>query len=353
MAIKGRTTVYNNITSKEKLEKVDKENLELGEDFLAHLKDIDRAPSTIEQYRSDLKIFWCWNLEYNNNEKFVRFKRRQFAKFQGFAMNEWGWSPKRIRRVKSTLSSLSNYIADMLEDEYEDFQPIVRKIESPPDEEVREKSVFTWKQLQPLLDKLVEKKKYQQACWLALAMYGGRRKEETTLFKVSYFTDDCLTNGGALYKTPEKIRTKGRGKRGKMIQVYTLAKPFKPYLDLWLEERARIVDIETDWLFPRCEKINGKVVWYDEPFSTTTIDSYAQTFSRMLGRPMNPHCLRHSFTSELLSNGIPESVVLTIMHWKNLDMVKVYDDRTDDEQLDKYFGAEGIKQVEKKGLEDL
>lgn len=33
---------------------------------------------------------------------------------------------------------------------------------------------------------------------------------------------------GSLYKTPEKIKTKGRGSRGKLLTAYTLSKPFKP-----------------------------------------------------------------------------------------------------------------------------
>lgn len=33
--------------------------------------------------------------------------------------------------------------------------------------------------------------------------------------------------------------------------------------------------------------------------------------------------------------------------------VAVYDDRTSDSKLEKYFGAEGIKKVEQKSLEDL
>ena len=34
-------------------------------------------------------------------------------------------------------------------------------------------------------------------------------------------------------------------------------------------------------------------------------------------------------------------------------MVKLYDDRSKDSQLEKYFGEDGIKQVETKGLNDL
>ena len=35
------------------------------------------------------------------------------------------------------------------------------------------------------------------------------------------------------------------------------------------------------------------------------------------------------------------------------DSIKPYDDRTVDSQLDKYFGEDGIKKVESKGLSDL
>lgn len=52
---------------------------------------------------------------------------------------ENGNSPARVRRVKAALSSLSNYIENILDDEYEDFRPIIRKIENPQNTPVREK----------------------------------------------------------------------------------------------------------------------------------------------------------------------------------------------------------------------
>ena len=71
-------------------------------------------------------------------------------------------------------------------------------------------------------------------------MYSGKRKAELTRFKASYFDESNLICGGALYKTPEKMVTKGRGSRGKLLDVYILAKPFQPYLDLWLNERKEL-----------------------------------------------------------------------------------------------------------------
>lgn len=344
----GRTTVYNEITSEEKLKQVNPENLQLEEDFLEYLESVDRSKGTIKQYRANLHIFWCWNLEFNKNKFFVELTKRELVKFQNHALNVWQWSPRRIRVVKATISSLSNFIESILDDEFEDYRSIVKKIESPTNEAVREKSVFTQEELQPLLDTLVENKDYMKACVLALAMYSGRRKAELTRFKVSYFTDENLLFGGSLYKSPEKIKTKGRGTKGKLLEVYVLAKPFKPYLDLWLKEREEL-GIKSDWLFPKYK--NGE--WLDENIDTSTIDSYSRTYTRLLGKPFYPHSCRHMFCTMLLEQNLPESVVQDIIGWSSSEMVKLYDDRSKDSQLEKYFGEDGIKQVETKGLSDL
>lgn len=346
--IDGRSTVYNNITDSDKLKQVNPENLQLEEDFLEYLESVDRSKGTIKQYKANLHIFWCWNLEFNKNKFFVDLTKRELVKFQNHALNIWQWSPRRIRVVKATISSLSNFIESILDDEFEDYRPIVRKIESPSNEAVREKSVFTKEELQPLLDTLIENKDYMKACVLALAMYSGRRKAELTRFKVSYFTDENLMFGGSLYKSPEKIKTKGRGTKGKLLEVYVLAKPFKPYLDLWLKERENL-GIKSDWLFPKHR--DGK--WLNEAIDTSTIDSYSRTYTRLLGKPFYPHSCRHMFCTMLLEQNLPESVVQDIIGWSSADMVKLYDDRSKDSQLEKYFGRNGIKQVEEKELSDL
>ena len=100
-----------------------------------------------------------------------------------------------MRRVKSTLSSLSNYVESMLDDEYEGYRPIVRKIENPAACAVREKTVLEEEQLKKLLDHLVDKKHYDKACMLAMCMSNGRRKAELPRMKVSYFTEDNILDG--------------------------------------------------------------------------------------------------------------------------------------------------------------
>ena len=344
----GRTTVYNNITSDEKMAQVNPENIQLENDFLEYLASIDRAKSTIKQYKANLHVFWCWNLDNNKNKFFVDLTKREISKFQSHAMSVWGWSPKRIRTVKATISSLSNYIENILDDEFEGYKPIVRKIESPADVAVRTKTVFSENELQTLLDKLVEAGSYMKACALALAMNNGRRKAELPRFKVSYFDDSNLICEGALYKTPEKIMTKGRGSRGKMLDVYTLAGAFKPYFVLCLNERKKL-GIKSEWLFPKFK--DGK--WIDEQIDTILLDSWGNTFSKMLEKPFYWHSLRHYFTTKLSMANLPESVIQEIIGWESSDMVRLYDDQTAESQFDKYFGANGIKDVKQSTLTEL
>ena len=84
MAQVGRTTVYNTITSHEKLDKVNPDNIELENDFIDYLESIDRAKGTIKQYRANLHVFWCWNLDHNKNKFFVDLSKREIAKFQNY-----------------------------------------------------------------------------------------------------------------------------------------------------------------------------------------------------------------------------------------------------------------------------
>lgn len=343
----GRKVQHNNIVSDELLHQVNPDNIELGKDFLDYLRSIDRAESTIEAYSYDLNIFWTYLLQYCNNKFFVDLSKREISKYQSHCLTEWKWSPARMRRVKSTLSSLSNFVESMLDDEFENFHPIIRKIENPVNEKVFAKTVLEETQLQELLNVLVEKGQFDKACMLSLAMNSGRRKSELPRFKVSYFDDDNIIYG-SLYKTPEQVRTKGRGSLGKRLTLYVLSKPFKPYLDLWLNYRNEH-GIESEWLFPK--KIKGQYV--DEPMDTKTLDSWAETFSRILNVDFYWHSLRHYFTTAGSRSGLPDDVIQMLIGWSSLDMVSVYKDIDADEKFEKYFSDGEIKKVEQKSLADL
>lgn len=339
----GRKTTRSMAATPEKLAEVNPENMRLKKEFLGYLKSLSRSSETIKVYDSDLNIFFCWAVDNAANKFFVDVSKRDIVAFQNY-MLESGCSAARVRHLKAALSSLSNYIENILDDEFPNFRPIIRKIENPANEAVREKTVLTKEQVQSCLDHLVEHKKFKQACFFALAAYSGRRKAELARFKVSYF-DDTNIICGSLYKTPEKVRTKGHGKNGKMLTCYTLSKPFKPYFDLWMEERQRL-GIESEWLFPDAHDTT-------KPIGVSTMNSYANSFSRIMGVPFYMHALRHFMTSELARANLPDSAIQMLIGWDSADMVGVYKDIDADEEFSKYFKDGEIVAQKATSIEDL
>ena len=341
-----RKTQMNDLTSPELVKAINPENMRLKEDFLEYLKSVQRSAGTIRGYDNDLDIFFVYCMKKLGNKKFSEVTKRDLVSFQNWLINENGNSPSRVRRIKSTISSLSNYITNILddEDEFRGFRSIVKKIESPVNQPVREKTVLSDEQLDGLLALLTEKKQYEKACMLALAMNSGRRKSELVRFKVDDFTDENLVCGGSLYKTSDTVKTKGFG-LGKYIYCYTLAKDFKPYFDNWMRYREES-GIKSVWLFP----MKGSP---EQQLKPETLNSWAITFSSLLGVDFYWHCLRHYFTTHLARSGLPDGVIQEIVGWTSADMVRVYKDLSTEEQLEQYFDENGIKAVQPKKLSDL
>ena len=329
-----RKTKQNCITSPELLMQINPENKRLKQDFVAYLHSIQRSPKTIHGYSNDIDIFFVWNLLHNRDKFFPEIKKRDYAAYQYWLINENSNSPARVRRLKSTISSMSNFVSNILdeEDEFKGFRSSIRKIENPAMQPVRKKTVWSDESLEDLLTTLTENRQYKKACMLALAMCSGRRKAELCRFRVDDFKCENMVCGGALYKTSDPIQTKGFG-LGKYIYCYTLAKKFKPYLDAWLDERDRL-GVSSIWLFPSEEDQNQQI-------NDTTLNSWATTFSRMTDNDFYWHSLRHYFTTHLAKAGLPDGVIQEIVGWESADMVRVYKDISAEEQIAQYFGADG------------
>lgn len=338
-----RKTNRNDITSPELLAQVNSKNKDLLSDFLDYLRSVQRSETTIAGYENDIQIAWVWCLQHNDNKFFVDWTKRNIIAYQNWMLNENQNSPARVRRMKASLSSLSNYICNVLDDEFPNFRNIINKVESPVNRPVREKTIWDDEDLDQLLRLLTDSKEYEKACVLALAIYSGRRKAELCRFKVSDFNDENLVCDGALYKSAP-IKTKGRG-GGKYINCYTLAKKFKPYFDAWMDERQQR-GFESEWLFPSANDPN-------EQISVGTLNSWANTFSRLSGKDFYFHSLRHAFTTSLVRAGIPDSVITQIVGWESADMCKIYTDIDADEQIGMYFKNGDISVPEKRDFADM
>ena len=321
----------------------------LIEMYLEYLKAEGKTSKTLKNYESDLRIFFTWyekNATLKGKPKgFEKIKVQDIIKLQAQLL-ESGMSINRYSRLKSVISSLSNYCENILAEdedfeEFKGFRNIVNKVKKPVKEAVREKTILTEEQCQNYLDFLVENKRYQQACVFALAWASGRRKAELLEIKRHHITEENL-KWGSLYKT-EKIRCKG-----KMQEVYVLKSKFKPYFDLWMEERNRLnVPDDIDDIF--IKKENG--VW--RKMKESNLNYYAEIFSKEMNVNFYFHCLRHQFTTALLESGIPESIVQQIIGWQSADMVNLYNDADKDDMIGEYFKDGKIISKDKKNLSEL
>jgi integrase len=341
----ARTTVYNRIFNEEDWAKVNPKNKELLKQWKTYLSSTDKSKGTILQYENDLRIIFIFLLKNCDNRFIVDLNKRDIISFQGYSINEWGHSSNRTRRIRSCLSSLCNFIENIMDDLYPDFRNIVGKIESPQKQPVREKTVLTEDQVNNVLKTLVDSEQYQKACVFALAANSGARLSELVRFKVNYFDENNLISN-AYYKTPTKIKTKGRGKQGKLLHKYILKAEFKEYLDLWLEERERL-GITNEELF--VTRRNGQWI----PATDTTLQSWKTQFSNILGVDFYFHSLRHFLTTRLRKNNIPSNIIRDFFGWDSEQMIEIYDDNESEDSFSKFFTEDGIVKVENKGLNDV
>lgn len=286
-----------------------------------------RSEGTIKGYDNDLLIIFTYILQHLNNKSFTELKKREIVAIQNWLINENGNSSARVRRIKSALSSLSNYIENILDDEYEDFRPIIRKIENPANVPVREKSVFSTEEIESVLNKLIEDGKDQIACALALAVYSGRRKAELARFKADWFKPENVVFD-YFYMTPEKVLSKGN----KLIDCYVIKSGFDPYYSRWMKRRTEL-NIDSEWLFV-ARSDNG----YHQA-TTDTFNSWAEIIGRYCEKPFYWHSMRHLFVSNLVRDGMSDSDIVEVVGWADSSMVQVYNDVPGSERLSAFFAT--------------
>ena len=130
-----------------------------------------------------------------------------------------------------------------------------------------------------------------------------------------------------------------------MLYKYVLL-DFKRYFDLWMKEREE-KGIDCEYLL--CTEENGK--WVQAKI--TTMDSYAETCSRFLGKPFYFHCLRHQLCSRLCTYNRPPKIIQEYFGLSSQDLISVYDDSEAVDDFGKYFSSDGIIKQEEKSLSDL
>ena len=268
----------NNLYSDEVYEKVNKESKLVLEDYILELKAKGRAVTTIEQYVFDIRMYLCYIYENANNKSILELKKRDFRNFF-LMLQETGKSSARINRVQSSLRNLLEFVVDD-EDEYEDYyQNPMKKIKSIEKNPTREIVFLEDKEIDYLLNYLIEHNKIQKALYVSLSYdSAGRRNEIIQVEKYSFLDDEKST-------TNEVV-----GKRSKKFTLM-YSNRTKEIAKKWLEERGKD-DIDSLWV----SYYNGEA----RPLRYETLYAWAISFRSILESeydkdlPLNPHSFRHS-----------------------------------------------------------
>lgn len=318
---KGRETFRKVITSPELIAQINPKNQQLADRFLKNFAT-KRSPNSVISYRSNLNIFMCWNILWNENKFFVDIKKYELMDFFDFCVTELKWGSNRYAQMHSCLSSFSTWIENIYDEKYPTFRNLLPKIEKLPKEAVRKKSVFKKEELDKLMDWLGEQGKVNEQCLLALIMSSGSRASELLRFTTDMIDENHTAFGGLFLETTEDVRVKGRGVNGKYIPRYLIKDIFLPYYKQWLPVREQIMK-ETgkdhNFIFIRPD---------GEPALISTIRSWMEKWDDVLDKHWYPHAGRHFWTTYLLSIGLEKELIQELQKWSSDALVDIYNDAT-------------------------
>lgn len=309
-----RRTQQNVYNTKEKWQNVNENNKKLVKEFIEYASATDKSIATREVYYHNLQLFFLWVMEEKNNVFFTELKKRDYMGWLAYLIDKQNLSPSRVRQMRSTVSSLSNFCEDVLADEderFENYRNLILKIPAPSLEYVREKTFLTDEQINSLLDWLEKQEAWRDCLYVALSFATGARKGELVQFKRSDFSDESLNDG--IYTTSIK-RAKGAGRQGKRRRFFVPAELIDRYLKLYLETR----DDDVDDLF--VSKHNGKM----ECISPNTFNHWCKRYAKFLGVPVYPHCYRGSIATVLKERGKDLSRIQILLGHESIETTQGY-----------------------------
>lgn len=321
----------------EKLPTVDDEMWKLvNEDYRnlveEYLSVQAHSPKSKGQYRSCLRQFGYYVFKNMNNKLLYSMTKRDFLRYISYIRDTRKMSSSAISLRKACVSSLCNYIENVVADDdpnYKNFRNFTRGLPSITKNKVFNKVKISKEEYDLLMETLLGDDNYLGAAWVAFAFNVGARRAEIPQFKTEIL-DYPIVDGGN-YIMSHIIRLKGRGEDGKQ-EPYMINEEALKYIKIWIEKRG----YEHEYIFTT--KYNGMINPTSESWAN---DFCKETLSNILGRRINPHLFKSSCITYLLEvKKVPIEIVSKyIAHHENVaTTIAHYDLRDFTEEKNKIFG---------------
>lgn len=307
---------------------VNDEYRELVEEFVSVQ---NHSPQTKKQYISSLKQFGWYLKNSMNNKPLHKVTKRDFLRYISYLRDNRKMSSSGMGMKKAAVSSLCNYIENVVADEvpeYKNFRNYTRGLPAIPKNTVYQKVAVTYEEYQELMKVLENDENYLGMAWLAVAFNVGARRSEIIQFKTEILNYDFPEDSTFIYS--HNVRLKGRSEDGK-IEPYMMNREAIKYMRLWAEKRG----YDHEYVFTT--KYNGENVQMSPSWSDYFC---ANTLSDILGRRINPHLFKASCVTHLLNSGIKlELVSKYVAHHEQVGTtIAHYDLRDFEEEKNQIFG---------------
>ncbi len=188
-----------------------------------------------KQYLSCLKQFFYWVHHSLNDKPMYKITKRDFLRYISFLRNR-GMSSSAIQLKKASVSSLGNYIENVIAEDdqrYEKFRNFTRGLPAIPKTQTYQKVKITREEYLDMMKVLEDDENYLGMAWMVTAFNVGARLSEIIQIKTSVLDEEIPE--GQNYVLSNLIFGKGRGE-GKNL-FYMVNFEALHYMKLCVEKR--------------------------------------------------------------------------------------------------------------------
>ena len=295
---------------------VNKDYRKLVEEYLRE----QRTKQTKKQYTSALRQFGWYLYNDLDNKDYWKITKREANNYVNYLL-DLNMSSSAINLKKSAISSLNNYIETYIVDDderYATFRNFMRGLKPVDKTITNDKSqVITIEEYNHAIDVLTKQDRLLEVAWLAIAFYTGSRRNEIRQLKTEIVNYKIKEN--ATYITSHIIRGKGKGQMGKVFSVNIPLNALKHASD-YVQSRG----FDHECIFSYKDKRGAESVIYE----SWANDFCDKLLSKILGRKITPHILRHSSITMYLEKGVDIDIVSKfVAHHEDVSTTQIYDHR--------------------------
>ena len=307
--------------------KVDDDYRYLVEEFISVQ---NHSPQTKKQYTSALRQFGWFKYNSMNNKPLYKITKRDFLRYLSYLRDDRKMSSSAINFRKAAVSSLCNYIENVVaddDDNYRNFRNFTRGLPSIPKNRVYDKQQVTREEYEYMMKVLEEDENYLGMAWLATAFLVGARRSEIIQFKTEML--DYEIPEGKNYIMSHVVRGKGQSIDGKPLE-FMIDLDVLPHWRKWVEVRG----YDHEYIFTT--KHNGKINVMSESWANYFCSN---VLSHILGRRINAHIFKASCITYHLDRKVPIEIVSKFIaqHESVETTIAHYDLRDFEEERDKIF----------------